>query len=142
MNSKEELFSITDYDDQESVATDKEIESLSAMFTDTLQPWSHRESPHDILQIKHELADQENVMVRDLHAPFSEPALDDTSINPPVSASIFQMSNEVQGFPTHIALTNDPIPRFENMIDSTNIKEAKVKQLSTYVHQTGPPMVK
>ena len=27
------------------------------------------------------------------------------------------------------------------MIDSTNIKEAKVKQLPTFVHQTGPPMV-
>ena len=141
VNSKDELLSITDYDDQESIAADKEIESLSAMFTDALQPWSHRQSQQNILQIKDELADQENVMVRDLHVPVSEPAFDDTSITPPVSASMLQMSTEVQGAPTHIPLTNHPISRFENMIDSTNIEEAKVKQLPTYVHQTGPPMV-
>ena len=54
---------------------------------------------------------------------------------------MLQMSNEVQGVPTHIPVTNHPIPRFENIIDSTSIKEAKVKQLPTYVDKTGPPMV-
>ena len=55
--------------------------------------------------------------------------------------SMLQMSNEVQGVPTHIPVTNHPIPRFEKIIDSNNIKEAKVKQLPTYVDQTGPPLV-
>ena len=110
------------------------------MFTDALQPWSHRQGQQNINQIKHESADQENV-IRDLHVPVSQPALNDTSINPHVSTSMVQMCNEVQGVQTHIPVINHPIPRFENIIDSTNIKEVKVKQHPTYVDQTGPPMV-
>ena len=88
VNSKEELLSITDYDDQESVATDKEIESLSAMFTDALHPWSHCQGQQNIIQIKHESADQENEMIEDLHVPLSEPPLNDISIKYPVSTSM------------------------------------------------------
>ena len=70
------------------MATNKEIESLSAMLTDALQPYPHSQGQQNILHIKDQSADQENVMIRDLHVPVSGPPLKDTSINPPVSTSI------------------------------------------------------
>ena len=52
VNFDEDLLSISDHDERQSTAIDREIESLSTMFTEMLQPWSQKAIRQDICQNK------------------------------------------------------------------------------------------